>query len=648
MIVRMSKIEIIGPKQFLQDVLTLVSSLGIFQVEPSKIGFVEKGQEEELKSFALDEKTLFERLFLEGLKEKIEKLFSYLPKMPVRKSYLDPQSIIGTIAYTVEKHVAACRDLEERKESLHRELAEQRRYSGFLYTLESLFRDSKTAPDLDVIGLTIKDPGTVEQIQTLLSKLTDGKFKLFTVPAENGTLGGLITVEKTLSAKVSRALSSEHIPEMPFPESFDLLSLAGKIGFLQKRTSEIISEIEGIDREIEKICLRWWPIYSSVYNWIGERFALLTATASVFQTRMCFFINGWMPTADIAGLRKSLISSFGNQLVIVEKEMLQEDLERVPVMIKNPPYFKPFELFVRLLPLPSYTSLDPTPFIGIFFPVFFGMILGDAGYGLFLLVLSIVVKKRFAAKRTIQDGAKILFISSLYTIFFGILYGEFFGDLPQRFFGIGPICVERRTAVIPMLYFTLTVGVVHILLGLFLGIITALKKEDEKGGILQIPQHSDHRLSDHRPCLFLRCLPEDHRSAGHHDYPFFDAASPLYRGASGAAGTPEEHRQYHLLCQNHGHRSYVGPSRLHGKPYRRLDRKHRPGDHGGGNAPSSQYHPRRFFTIHPLPPSPLRRVLQQVPGARRKGVPPSQKRQGREVGIDLKADKIKKGDLLQS
>jgi len=480
MIVRMSKVEIIGPKQFLQDVLTLVSSLGIFQVEPSKIGFVEKGQEEELKSFSLDEKTLFERLFLEGLKEKIEKLFSYLPKMPVRKSYLAPQSIIGTIAYTVEKHVAACRDLEERKGSLHRELVDLRRYSGFLYTLESLFKDSKTAPDLDVIGLTIKDPGAVEQIQSLLSKLTGGKFKLFTIPAENGTLGGLITVEKTLSAKVSRALSSEHIPEMPFPESFDLLSLAGKIGFLQKRTSEIISEIEGIDREIEKISLRWWPIYSSVHDWIDERLALLSATASVFQTRMCFFINGWMPTDDIAGMKKGLTSSFGSQLVIVEKEMLQEDLERVPVMIKNPPYFKPFELFVRLLPLPAYTSLDPTPFIGIFFPVFFGMILGDAGYGLFLLVLSIVVKKRYAAKKTIQDGAKILFISSLYTIFFGILYGEFFGDLPYRFFGIGPICVERRTAVMPMLYFTLTVGVVHILFGLFLGIMTALKKKTKK------------------------------------------------------------------------------------------------------------------------------------------------------------------------
>lgn len=482
----MSKVEIVGPKQLLQDVLDMVSSLGIFQIEPSKIGFVEKGHEEELNPFSIDEKTLFERLFLEDLRDKIEKLFAILPKLPVRKSYINPQAIIGTVTYTIERHIAECRDMEERKETLHRELAEVRRYAAFLGTVESLYRDALTVPELDVIGLTIKDPQAVDKIRTLLTKLTGGQFKLFTVPADDGTLGGLITVDKTVSEKVSKALSSEQIPEMPFPESFDLLSLSGKIEFLQKRTSEIISRIEGLEQGAEKLCLRWRPIYSSVLDWIDERLELLSATASAFQTGMCFFINGWMPTADLEGLRRRLALSFGAQLVIHEKEMLQEDLERVPVMLRNPAYFKPFELFIGPLPLPSYTSIDPTPFIGIFFPVLFGMILGDAGYGLFLLVLSLVLKKRFAGNRTVHNGAQILFISSLYTMFFGMIYGEFFGDLPHRLFGIEPLCVERRTAVIPMLFFTLTVGVVHVLFGLFLGILSAIKKKTKKEAFFKL------------------------------------------------------------------------------------------------------------------------------------------------------------------
>ena len=486
MIVRMSKVEILGPKQLLQDVLTIIRSLGLFHIEPSTVGFIEKGQEEDLRSYSLDEKTLFERLFLEDLREKINKLFSYLPTLPVRKSYLDPQPIISTIAFTIEKHIASCRELEEKREGLHREVTDLRRYSGFLDTLESLFSDAKTSPNMDVIGLTIKDSGAVEQIRALLARLTGGKFKLLTVPAGDGTLGGLITVEKTVSEKVSKALSSEHIPEMSLPKSFELLSLTEKIEYLDKRTSEVLAEIEVIDRSIEKICQRWRPIYSTVLDWTGERLSLLSASASAFQTKMCFFINGWVPASNIDGLKKQLTASFGNQVVVEEKEMLEEDLERVPVMLKNPAYFKPFELFTRVLPLPAYTSLDPTPFIGIFFPVFFGMILGDAGYGIVLLILSIVLKKRFLKKKLHSDAAQILFISSLYTIFFGILYSEFFGDLPHRLFGIEPICVERRIAVIPMLYFTLAVGAAHILLGLFLGIITALRKKTNKEAFFKL------------------------------------------------------------------------------------------------------------------------------------------------------------------
>ncbi len=482
----MSKVEIVGPKQLLPEVLDLVSSLGIFQIEPSKIGFVEKGHEEELNPFSIDEKTLFERLFLEDLRDKIEKLFSLLPKIPVRTSYLDPRSIIGTITYTVERHIAACRDIEERKETLHRELAEVRRYAAFLTTMESIFRDALTAPDLDVIGLTIKDPQAVERIRSLLTKLTGGQYKLFTVPADDGTLGGLITVEKAVAEKVSKALSSESIPEMPFPEAFDLLSLSDKIEYLRNRTSDIALRIAALEQEAEKICLRWRPIYSSVLDWIDGKLELLSATASAFQTGMCFFINGWMPTADLAGLRDRLTAAFGAQLVLEEKEMLQEDLERVPVMLRNPAYFKPFELFIGPLPLPSYTSIDPTPYIGIFFPVLFGMILGDAGYGLFLLVLSMVLKKRYAGDRTVRNGAQILLISSLYTLFFGVLYGEFLGDLPHRFFGLEPVCVERRTAVIPMLYFTLTVGVVHVLFGLFLGVLSALKRKTKKEAFFKL------------------------------------------------------------------------------------------------------------------------------------------------------------------
>lgn len=486
MIVTMSKVEIVGPKGLLQEVLALLSGQGVLQIEPSSVGFVEEDQAEKIRSFALDEKTVFERLFLEDLLQKIDRFFSYLPPLQVRTSYLAPESIIGTVAYTIERHLGTCATLQGKKEALQREAAELRRYAGFLGTLDTLFRETKSAPELDFIGLTIKDPAAVEHLKALLARLTGGNYKIFTMDAGDGTLGGLLTVERPAAEKVSRALNAERIVEMTLPDSLDLLSLAGKISFLEGRSTELLEQIDDIDRQVGALCLRWRPIYAAVRQWAQERLSILSASALAFQTKMCFFIYGWLPSDSLAGLRDRLAAAFGSRVLVDEKEVLEGDAERIPVMLRNAPYFRPFEIFTRLLPLPTYTSLDPTPFIGIFFPVIFGMILGDAGYGLVLSVTALVLMRRFRGRPLVRDASKILLVSSAYAFFFGVLYGEFFGDLPERYLGLHPICIERRTAVIPMLYFTLAVGAAHVIIGLGLGVITALKKHSGKEAVYRL------------------------------------------------------------------------------------------------------------------------------------------------------------------
>jgi len=442
----MSKVEIAGPKELLEGVLSLLQESGMLQIEPGTIGFIEGRDEEYIKSLLPDERTLSERLFLEDLRIKLEELFSYLPKTTVRNSYITPRLIIDTIAETLQRHITICKELSAKRESLQKEMAELNRYSLFLDTLASLLERVKETPDLDFIGLTIKDPETVEHLKDLLTRLTEGRFELLTATDPDGTLVGLITTEKKISERVKKALSDERIPELTFPPSFSGLTFAEKVAYLRKRVSEISSELEAIKGDLERFSIRWRPIYQRVKEWIDERLSLLRATASLFETRMCFFIYGWMPSKDVEVLRQRLDEGFKGKVVLEEKEIREEDLERIPVILKNPAYFQPFELFTRLLPLPRYTSYDPTPFVGIFFPVFFGMILGDAGYGLILVIAALFMIKRFRKKRSVQDAAKILLIASTYSIFFGILYGEFFGELGYRLFGLKAICVERRSS----------------------------------------------------------------------------------------------------------------------------------------------------------------------------------------------------------
>lgn len=480
MIVQMAKVEIVGPKALLQETIGLIRELGIFQIEPAAIGFIEKGLEESIRTFYPDERTALERLFLQELLLKINEFTSMLPKIEVRNSYIEPHSVIDAVAKTIDRHILHGRDLHCRLDALRKEQAELGHYMIFLKALSSLIGSAEETPDLDYIGLTIREHGMVDRLRDAISRITDWKFGLMTSNADDGTLVGLITVEKSISERIKKSLSDERIPELSFPASFSGLTFPEKVVFVKKRTEEVYSEIGRIEMDLGRLAAQWLPIYLRVKEWAEDRLSLLTTTASAYETRMCFFINGWMPFRDLQGLRKHLDSAFGSRVVLEEKEMKEADLDRVPIVLTNPSYFKPFELFTSLLPLPAYTSYDPTPFIGIFFPVFFGMILGDAGYGLVLGIIAIVLLKRYRKRQTVRDGAKILAVSSLYAIFFGLLYGEFFGDLPQRLFGIEPLCIERRTAIIPMLCFSVAIGVAHVVLGLILGAVTALKRKDKR------------------------------------------------------------------------------------------------------------------------------------------------------------------------
>src|SRR4030066_1053993 len=147
MIVRMSKVEIAGPRGLLEKVISLLQEMGMLQIEPSTIGFIEKKDEAYIDSFLPDKETLSERLFLEDLKAKLEELFLYLSDIPVRNSYIEPRAIIDTIKENLQKHLLACREISHKREGLQKELDDLGRYSFFLDAIEPLLKSIKQIPD---------------------------------------------------------------------------------------------------------------------------------------------------------------------------------------------------------------------------------------------------------------------------------------------------------------------------------------------------------------------------------------------------------------------------------------------------------------------------------------------------------------------
>ena len=481
----MSKVEIVGPRQLLGETLSLVRKEGDLHIEPSAVGFIDDIHKKDIHSLLPDEKALFEKIFLEELEGKLKALFSFLSVDGMRESFLTPRPIIDTVSRTLDKHLEMCQLLCKKREEIRHDLFELSGYRNFLATVSTLLDKIQLTPDLDYIGITLKDEKSVAALKDNLNCLADTSCEIFTVPSGDGSLVGLIAATKDISIDIRSMLSEKQMPEFTFPESIKSMTFVHKVEYLQDEIKNNEAALAAVDAKLTEFTHRWGPMYKAALDWVHEQLSIIQASAFSFETTMCFFIYGWMPSGKVTGLSASLQQQFAGSVLLEEIDIRREDLERVPVVLKNPQYFKPFENFTRLLPLPSYTSFDPTPFIGLFFPLFFGLILGDGGYGFLLLIISVLLARVSRKNQLFQDALRVLRVCSLYAIIFGFLYGEIFGDLGHKVLGLKPLFMDRQENILPMLYFAFAIGLAHITLGLALGFVSALRKNTKKKALVK-------------------------------------------------------------------------------------------------------------------------------------------------------------------
>jgi V/A-type H+-transporting ATPase subunit I len=474
----MTKVEVIGPREQFLKALGVIRRSETLQIDPDIQRRIEIGAETRLKPLALDGKTIGVRLFYEDAELKIARLLELLPKVPAKVTPLDPAAALNSMAEAAGAQIALCEEKTRRREALGKEMEQLNRYAVFLTTVESLAPKGAEEAGLDVIAVEVRDEAALQHLIKAAGRLLLGS-EVRTARSEDGSYIGLLTTEKQLSETLKETLRNDQIPEVSLPPWLENLPLPEKLKAVRARYDELAAESAAIEVELGVLAREWRGACEQVHEWLQSQLALLKTTTLAYGTEACFVLFGWMPSAKVHALRGALDEEFGGTVLVEEKEILEKDLESIPVALKNPAYFEPFELLVRLLPLPRYTSIDPTPFIGIFFPLFFGMILGDIGYGLILLLGALLLT--FSAKsKLLSQAGRILSISSLYSIVFGFLYGEFFGAFLTEVLGVRAGWIDRRTSLMPMLYFAVAVGGIHVLVGLVLGALTALKGKRAK------------------------------------------------------------------------------------------------------------------------------------------------------------------------
>lgn len=141
-------------------------------------------------------------------------------------------------------------------------------------------------------------------------------------------------------------------------------------------------------------------------------------------TEHTFIIDGWVPKAEIQTLEEALGGIEG-----IFTDSIDVEEEEPPVLLDNPKvHVRRFEFLIKIFSTPSYKEIDPTLVFSLIFPIFFGLMIGDLGYGLVMMLLAIWLRKKLRGIPELADLMWILFVSGIFATIFGmLLYGDIFG-----------------------------------------------------------------------------------------------------------------------------------------------------------------------------------------------------------------------------
>jgi V/A-type H+-transporting ATPase subunit I len=254
------------------------------------------------------------------------------------------------------------------------------------------------------------------------------------------------------------------------------------------RVAALQADLDEVQSQLDTFSEREGADMTATGQLVGTRVSQLHVVDSFAQSEMIGVVQGWVPSESVEALRAECKKQFGDKAVVTTISHKDVDHERIPTLLKNHPIFRPFELVMQMLKPATYGSFDPTALVAISFILFYGFILGDAGYGVLIMLIGFLVKRKFGHIDALRDGMTIFQWMGASSIVFGLVYWEIFGNFVEKQIG-GHAIFHRAHETDLLLYFAVLFGIIHIPLSLVLGIKEGFahghkKHAEEKLGML--------------------------------------------------------------------------------------------------------------------------------------------------------------------
>ena len=269
---------------------------------------------------------------------------------------------------------------------------------------------------------------------------------------------------------------------------FSTVSFRGMTGTAKENDKALAENLAALEKERQEI-------EQHIAGLGGKREALLEASdraaialrreeakSRLVGTDKVFLLGGWLPADRCAALEKAL-EPF--TCAIETREPTEDEYPQVPVQLKNNKLTRPLNMVTEMYSLPAYGTLDPNPLMAPFFILFYGIMMADMGYGLLMMIASVIISKKYRPKGTSGELFSLLGLCGISTFIMGALTGGFFGDFltqlvaivsPGTVFAL-PKLFDPLDDLTMILIGSMALGMVQIITGMAISLIEKCKRK---------------------------------------------------------------------------------------------------------------------------------------------------------------------------
>ena len=314
--------------------------------------------------------------------------------------------------------------------------------------LSSLQEDESTIELLSSLNLDVELLSGYSTLNSFIGTIS-GNFSDIELELQDGAIEGLFFQGSINASKVIALFVKAE-------QSNDAQSLLNQLGFqainipegisgdpnqlivdLRSQISELMAEKSLISNDIESWSNEYGSSLACGLELLEREHDILTAPVKLAVSEHAFFVDGWIELSRSEEVQSALTKSCLYSEVTPFKIEAgggghghsdhHHHQEMPPISYKDRMLSKPMELLTDAVGRPAYGRIDPTLFMFVTYPIFFGMMLGDMAYGLVTIALGAFVFNKANSNEMVRLGGKFLIYIGLGTLTFGYIYAEFAG-----------------------------------------------------------------------------------------------------------------------------------------------------------------------------------------------------------------------------